>query len=101
MASLDELPFRYRAFLRAYPWRRVDPVPWAPLAKPLSECRLALVSSAGLVLPDQEPFDERIRGGDTSYPGMVWHDGLLWLSYYSSHEGKTAIYLARVKLPAK
>jgi hypothetical protein len=36
-------------------------------------------------------------GGDTSYPGMVWHDGLLWLSYYASHEGKAAIYLARLK----
>jgi hypothetical protein len=38
-------------------------------------------------------------GGDTSYPGFVWHDGLLWVSYYSTHEGKTAIYLARVKIP--
>ena len=38
-------------------------------------------------------------GGDTSYPGLVHHDGLLWVSYYSSHEGKTSIYLARVKLP--
>lgn len=37
-------------------------------------------------------------GGDSSYPGLVWHDGLLWVSYYSSHEGKTAIYLAQVKL---
>jgi hypothetical protein len=38
-------------------------------------------------------------GGDTSYAGMVWHDDLLWVSYYASHEGKTAIYLARVKVP--
>jgi hypothetical protein len=38
-------------------------------------------------------------GGDTSYPGLAWHDGLLWLSYYSSHEGKTSIYLAKIKLP--
>ena len=38
-------------------------------------------------------------GGDTSYPGLVWHDGLLWVSYYSSHEGKTSIYLARIKVP--
>ncbi len=38
-------------------------------------------------------------GGDTSYPGLVWHDGLLWISYYSSHEGKSAIYLAKVKVP--
>jgi hypothetical protein len=37
-------------------------------------------------------------GGDTSYAGMVWHEGLLWVSYYASHEGKTAIYLARVKV---
>lgn len=37
-------------------------------------------------------------GGDTSYAGLVWHDGLLWVSYYSSHEGKSAIYLARVKV---
>jgi hypothetical protein len=36
-------------------------------------------------------------GGDTSYAGMVLHDGLLWVSYYSSHEGKTSVYLARVK----
>jgi hypothetical protein len=36
--------------------------------------------------------------GDTSYAGLVWHDNLLWVSYYSSHEGKTSIYLAKVKL---
>ena len=37
-------------------------------------------------------------GGDTSYPGLVWRDGVLWVSYYSSHEGKTAIYLAKVRI---
>ena len=37
--------------------------------------------------------------GDTSYAGMVWHDERLWVSYYSSHEGKTSIYVAKVKLP--
>ena len=36
-------------------------------------------------------------GGDTSYAGLVWHDDLLWISYYSSHEGKTSIYLAQVE----
>jgi hypothetical protein len=35
-------------------------------------------------------------GGDTSYPGLAVHDGKLWVSYYSSHEGKTAVYLATV-----
>ena len=37
-------------------------------------------------------------GGDTSYPGLLWHDGVLWVSYYASGEGKTRIYLARVKV---
>ncbi len=38
-------------------------------------------------------------GKDTSYPGMVWHQGLLWMAYYSSHEGKACIYLAKIRLP--
>ena len=45
-----------------------------------------------------EPVLTLPSGGDTSYPGMVWHDGLLWMSYYSSHEGKTSIYLAKIQV---
>ncbi|MGA8165275.1 MAG: hypothetical protein WB791_09670 [Waddliaceae bacterium] len=37
-------------------------------------------------------------GEDCSYPGMVFRENLLWVSYYSSHEGKTAIYLAKIDL---
>jgi len=37
-------------------------------------------------------------GGDTSYPGLVWHNDLLYVSYYSSHEGKTSIYLAKTRI---
>ena len=39
-------------------------------------------------------------GGDTGYAGLVFHEGLLWVSYYASHEGKSCIYLAKVKLPS-
>ena len=46
--------------------------------------------------PTIEPILELPSGGDTSYPGLVWHDDTLWVSYYSSHEGKTNIYLAKV-----
>lgn len=54
--------------------------------------------------PEANTLTEALRlpsGGDTSYPGLVYHDGLLWVSYYSSHEGKTAIYLAKVKIGKK
>ena len=46
-----------------------------------------------------EPVLTFPSGGDTSYPGLVWHDGVLWMSYYSSHEGKTQIYLAKIRVP--
>jgi len=48
-----------------------------------------------------EPVLTLPSGGDSSYPGLVWHDNLLWMSYYSSHEGKTSIYLAKVEWTAK
>ncbi len=35
-------------------------------------------------------------GGDCSYPGMVWRDGALYLSYYSEHEGRAKIYFATI-----
>lgn len=37
-------------------------------------------------------------GGDTSYPGMVLMDDTLYMSYYSGHQEKTAIYFASVRL---
>lgn len=51
--------------------------------------------------PQTGAFTETLKlpsGGDTSYPGLVLYQGILWVSYYSSHEGKTSIYLAKVDL---
>jgi hypothetical protein len=45
-----------------------------------------------------KPILQLPSGGDTSYPGLVWHDGTLWVSYYSSHEGKANIYMAKVSI---
>ena len=66
MGELSEFPLKYRLFLKAYQWRRIDPVPWKPLQKPLAASRLVLVSSAGIVTKEQTPFDDSIRGGDPS-----------------------------------
>lgn len=54
---------------------------------------------ARLTLESYTPVAEVPSAGDTSYPGLVYHDGLLWMSYYASHEGKTSIYLAKFRLP--
>jgi D-proline reductase (dithiol) PrdB len=67
MGDVSEFSMPLRLFLKAYRWRCIDPVPWTPLRKALSQCRMALVSSAGFVLPGQPPFDETIKAGDPSF----------------------------------
>jgi D-proline reductase (dithiol) PrdB len=67
MGETSEFSLTVRLFLKAYQWRKIDPVPWTPLKKPLSQCKLGLVSSAGFVMPDQPHFDESIKGGDPSF----------------------------------
>lgn len=41
--------------------------PWIPLKKPLTECRVALVTTAGVHLHDQEPFDMENPDGDPTF----------------------------------
>jgi D-proline reductase (dithiol) PrdB len=48
------------------------PIPWTPLAKPLSECNVAMLSSAGIALKNDRPFDQESERqnpwwGDPSY----------------------------------
>lgn len=67
MGDFSEFSLPVRLFLKAYPWRRIDPIPWAPLRKPLSDCRVAVGSSAGFSLPGQPHFDDTVKGGDPSF----------------------------------
>ena len=56
----------------------------------------------GFIDPDTADYTAALKlpsGGDNSYAGLVWHDGLVWMSYYSSHEGKASIYLAKIAIP--
>jgi D-proline reductase (dithiol) PrdB len=57
-------------------WMEHEPrpheIPWTPLRKPLTKCRLALVSSAGVALVGDPPFDQEGERrnpwwGDPSY----------------------------------
>ena len=73
VARLEDVELAERLFLKSYPFHRYaphpgDPVTTAvtPLRKPLSQCTVALITTAGLSLPDQPPFDVTIRMGDSS-----------------------------------
>lgn len=66
MADLSDLSLRDRLWYHTYRFRRVDPLPWVEGGPPVSRSRVALVTTAGLHLPDQAPF-QKIGGGDFSY----------------------------------
>ena len=54
--------------------------PVTPLSKPLSECKLALVTTGGLHLKKDTPFDTKFKGGDCSYrilPNNVKHEDII------------------------
>lgn len=79
MANISDLPLKYRIFMRAYRYRRVDWAPGQRLTKPLAAARIAALTTAGFYLPDQSRFDESVRGGDYSYrviPDSVDVNGL-------------------------
>ncbi len=47
-------------------------IPWTPISKPLSECRVAMISSGGMALKTDRPFDQEGERqnpwwGDPSY----------------------------------
>ena len=57
--SFKFVPGLTRRVVRSWIKReRPRPIPWTPLSKPLADCTLALISTAGLVLKEEQPFDQ-------------------------------------------
>jgi D-proline reductase (dithiol) PrdB len=53
------LDFATRQVMKAWASRQqADDIPFTPLAKPLSECTVALVSTAAVARNDDRPFDQ-------------------------------------------
>ncbi len=63
----SQIPALARLWGSAYRALSFDQVPFTPLRKPLTECRLALVTTGGVHCQDQPPFDMRDPRGDPSY----------------------------------
>jgi D-proline reductase (dithiol) PrdB len=56
--SFKYLPRSLTGYYKSQPITRQEPVPWTPLAKPLNESRVALVTTAGIyVKGSAPPFD--------------------------------------------
>jgi D-proline reductase (dithiol) PrdB len=67
VASLSDLPRKNRLFMAMYRYRTLDPVPFTRLAKPLENARVALVTTGGVHLPSQVPFDTDLKSCDVSF----------------------------------
>lgn len=65
---IDELRERIRAQYKPdFDFTTVDEVPFTTPMKPVASSRIALISTAGVHLDDQEPFDRATPTGDCSY----------------------------------
>jgi D-proline reductase (dithiol) PrdB len=81
VARFDDIELVERLFLKNYPFSRYGPhkddpasIAVTPLRRPLAECTMAVITTAGLSLPDQPPFDIRHKMGDSSFrefPGDI------------------------------
>jgi hypothetical protein len=69
MATFADLKPHHRVLMNSYPFSRytVKDNPQAKLGKPLGETKFALITSAGLRLVEDAPFDHSIKLGDTSF----------------------------------
>jgi len=67
MAEFAELSLRHRLEMAVYRWRRVKPSVWFPLAVPLRDAKVALVTTAGLFRPGVDRPFQNVRGGDYSF----------------------------------
>ena len=66
--KLSHLSTKNKTALSLYPWKNCKPDFYNQLPKPLTECNVAIVSSAGLYdVHSQKTFDPTILGGDYSY----------------------------------
>lgn len=69
MATYTDLKPHHRVLMNGYPFSRytVKDNPQARLEKPVHETKFALITSAGLRLAEDLPFDHSIKLGDTSF----------------------------------
>lgn len=67
MPRLETLSEVQRRTLEFFPCLEHDDTPWVALDKPLSKCKVALVTSAGLHLRDDQPFTRDTPGGESTY----------------------------------
>ena len=71
MPKLEVLDEIMRKNMLMWPCLEHDDAPWTPMSKPLSESKVALVTTAGLHVRGDKPFIATQPGGDTSFLSLI------------------------------
>lgn len=85
---LRYMPGLVRRWARHRDFTRPADIPWTPLRQPLTSCRVALVTTAGVHLRTQTPFDMQNPLGDPSFrviPAAVTPEQLTITHDYYDH----------------
>ncbi|MBF0287678.1 MAG: hypothetical protein HQM14_07650 [SAR324 cluster bacterium] len=64
-------------------------IPWVPLSKPLAQCKVALITTGGVHLRTDYPFDMEDTSGDPSYrkiPSNISPSELMITHDYYNHQ---------------
>ena len=67
MPRLEILSEVQRRMLEFFPCLESDAAPWSPLDRPLNQSTVAIVTTAGLHLRDDKPFNRDHPGGESTY----------------------------------
>jgi len=65
-------PWLVALWARRHRFVEARTIPWTPLRRPLAEATVALVTSAGVHLAADPPFDMDDRDGDPSFRALPW-----------------------------
>ncbi|TYO95021.1 glycine/sarcosine/betaine reductase selenoprotein B [Geothermobacter ehrlichii] len=84
---ITRFPRLARRFINSYrPWESEGQIPWTEPRKPLRDCRLALVTTAGVHHANQPAFDMQDPDGDPSWRELdgatIRHDFRITHDYY-------------------
>ncbi|MDA8344900.1 MAG: glycine/sarcosine/betaine reductase selenoprotein B family protein [Thermaerobacter sp.] len=81
---------RYCEAFRTYPWITFTEAPLSIPSKPLRNMAIAVISSGGVVIPGQPPFDEASPYGDSSFRWIASSGPLQSWHVHHSHYDTTA-----------
>ncbi len=94
MPRLSVLSEVQRQMLQFFPCMEADSAPWTRLSRPLSEATAAIVTTAGLHLRDDKPFNRDHPGGESTYRVIPSDSDAADIvqSHFSIGFDRTAIY---------